>query len=143
MVKEIIYLFPNAIIGEDIIFQDDGNGVYIKEWNLSEPQPTQAQIDGATNAVIMQEAITHFEDVTTQFIESKVQAYNTANGLAFKNIDAFPKYAINTTSQHYAIANQFIIYADNVWKAVRTYQSTLTTIPTDAEFKAVLDAVGF
>lgn len=89
------------------------------------------------------EAINHFESITTSYIEDKVQAYNQANGLAFANIDAFPKYAINTASQHHAIANQFIVYADNVWGAVRTYQATLTAIPTDAEFQAVLDSVIF
>ena len=30
----------------DVLLQDDGDGsVYIKEWNLDIPQPTQAQLD--------------------------------------------------------------------------------------------------
>jgi hypothetical protein len=29
----------------DVILQDDGNGAYIKEWNLDIAQPTQAQLD--------------------------------------------------------------------------------------------------
>ena len=29
----------------DVILQDDGNGAYIKEWNLNIAQPTQAQLD--------------------------------------------------------------------------------------------------
>ena len=29
----------------DVILQDDGNGAYIKEWNLDITQPTQAQLD--------------------------------------------------------------------------------------------------
>ena len=91
----------------------------------------------------MKEVIVNFTFVTTQYIESKVQSYNEANSLAFANIDAFAKYAINPLSQHYAIANQFINYADAVWKAVRDYQATATTIPTDIEFKAVLDGVVF
>jgi hypothetical protein len=89
----------------------------------------------------MQEVIDNFTSVTTQYIEGKVTAYNQTNGLAFANIDAFTKYAINPLSQHYAIANQFITYADAIWKAVRDYQATATTIPTDVEFNAVLDAV--
>jgi len=91
----------------------------------------------------MQSLVQHFTDVTTAYIESKVTSYNKAHGLAFANIDAFTKYAINPLSQHYAIANQFINYADKVWKAVRDYQATATTIPADVEFKAVLDAVVF
>lgn len=29
----------------DVILQDDGNGAYIKEWNLDIAKPTQAQLD--------------------------------------------------------------------------------------------------
>ena len=29
----------------DVILQDDGQGAYIKEWNLSIAQPTQEQLD--------------------------------------------------------------------------------------------------
>ena len=29
---------------DDVKLQDDGNGVYIKEWNLDIPQPTDAQL---------------------------------------------------------------------------------------------------
>jgi len=29
----------------EVKLQDDGNGVYIKEWNLDIAQPTQAQLD--------------------------------------------------------------------------------------------------
>ena len=96
-----------------------------------------------TDQEIMAQAINEFTAITTNYIEAKVQAYNVANGLAFKDIDAFTKYAINPLSQHHAIANQFINYADKVWKAVRDYQATATTVPTDVEFQAILDAVVF
>ena len=29
----------------DVLLQDDGNGAYIKEWNLDIAQPTEAQLD--------------------------------------------------------------------------------------------------
>lgn len=29
----------------DVILQDDGQGAYIKEWNLDTAQPTQSQLD--------------------------------------------------------------------------------------------------
>lgn len=85
----------------------------------------------------------YFTDMTTDYIESKVKAYNAANGLAFKDIDAFTKYAVTPTSIHNAIAIQFIAYADKIWSAARTYQATATTVPTEVEFKAVLDGVVF
>ena len=31
----------------DFALQDDGNGVYIKEWNSGSPQPTEAEIETA------------------------------------------------------------------------------------------------
>lgn len=51
MVQEIKHLFPNAVIGVDIIFKDDGNGVYIDQWNLQATQPTQAEINAVTTIV--------------------------------------------------------------------------------------------
>jgi hypothetical protein len=45
--KTKIKLYINADIDfkSDVLLQDDGQGAYIKEWNLDTPQPTQAQLD--------------------------------------------------------------------------------------------------
>lgn len=102
-----------------------------------------AMTTAEVTAYLNKDAVLHFTNVTTMYIENKVQAYNQSNGLAFKDIDAFTKYAVNPSSPHYAIANQFISYADRVWTAVRTYQATATTVPTDSEFKTILDSVVF
>jgi hypothetical protein len=42
-----IKLYANREIDflKDVRLQDDGNGVYIKEWNLDIPKPTMAQLD--------------------------------------------------------------------------------------------------
>ena len=42
-----IKLYVNADIDfkSDVILQDEGQGAYIKEWNLDTAQPTQAQLD--------------------------------------------------------------------------------------------------
>ena len=38
--------FPAASFLEDIKLQDDGDGPYIKEWNISDiPEPTQKELD--------------------------------------------------------------------------------------------------
>jgi hypothetical protein len=113
---------------EDII-------AWLLEGNTPEPEFTDAEL--------LAKSVAHLESTTDAYIQSKIDAYNLANGVKFKDIDAFSKYAINTESQHNAIANKFIAYADNIWKAVRTYQKTATTIPTDTEFQAVLDGVAF
>lgn len=36
--------FPDASYLKDIILQDDGQGVYIKEWNLKSPKPNKSTI---------------------------------------------------------------------------------------------------
>jgi hypothetical protein len=42
-----IKLYANREIDflKDVRLQDDGNGAYIKEWNLDIPKPTLAQLD--------------------------------------------------------------------------------------------------
>ena len=42
-----IKLYVNAEVDffNDVILKDDGQGAYIKEWNLDIAQPTQAQLD--------------------------------------------------------------------------------------------------
>jgi hypothetical protein len=42
-----IKLYANQEIDflEDVLLQDDGNGAYIKEWNLDIAKPTDAQLD--------------------------------------------------------------------------------------------------
>ena len=42
-----IKLYANREVDflKDVLLQDDGNGAYIKEWNLDIPKPTMAQLD--------------------------------------------------------------------------------------------------
>ena len=40
-----LYLDRDFEIDTDVKLQDDGQGAYIKEWNVAEAQPTQEQLD--------------------------------------------------------------------------------------------------
>ena len=40
-----IYANKEIDFTNDVILHDDGNGVYIKEWNLDIPKPTMAQLN--------------------------------------------------------------------------------------------------
>ena len=42
--KIIQYVGSNVDFDKDVLLQDDGQGVYIKEWNLDISQPTDAQL---------------------------------------------------------------------------------------------------
>ena len=39
------YVNAEVDFTKDVLLQDDGNGAYIKEWNLDIAKPTQAQLD--------------------------------------------------------------------------------------------------
>ena len=39
------YLDREVDFEKDVLLQDDGNGAYIKEWNVAEAQPTNEQLD--------------------------------------------------------------------------------------------------
>ena len=43
--KIIQYVGSEVDFFNDVLLQDDGQGAYIKEWNLDTPQPTQEQLD--------------------------------------------------------------------------------------------------
>jgi len=43
--KIIQYVGSEVDFLNDVLLQDDGQGAYIKEWNLDTPQPTQEQLD--------------------------------------------------------------------------------------------------
>lgn len=40
-----LYANKEIDVRKDFLLQDDGNGAYIKEWNLDIPKPTMAQLD--------------------------------------------------------------------------------------------------
>ena len=43
--KIIKYLDREVDFEKDVLLQNDGNGDYIKEWNVAEVQPTEEQLD--------------------------------------------------------------------------------------------------
>jgi hypothetical protein len=40
-------LFPNARQPFDFLVQDDGDGPYLAQWNLPDPQPTEGELQAA------------------------------------------------------------------------------------------------
>jgi len=51
MLSNKIKIYTNQQIDftKDVILQDDGNGAYIKEWNLDIAQPTKEQLNALEN----------------------------------------------------------------------------------------------
>ena len=54
-----IKLYANREVNfrTDVLLQDDGNGAYIKEWNLDIAQPTMAQLDTYNIAAELSDAL--------------------------------------------------------------------------------------
>lgn len=50
-VQAVCYLYPTAVIGKDVVLQDDGAGPYLKAWNLPGSPPTDQQIADAVALV--------------------------------------------------------------------------------------------
>lgn len=96
-----------------------------------------------TELEIKDQVISEYEELTIAYIQSKVDEYNLANGLKFKDIDAFSKYAVNSASSHYVIANRFIVWVSLLWESLRTWQDELTTIPTEQEWMDIVNKVEF
>lgn len=80
-----IELYANKEVNflTEVILQDDGNGVYIKEWNLDIPKPTMAQLDAyeaqanivESNQAQVQKRIKEYGSIAEQI------EYITENGL--------------------------------------------------------------
>ncbi len=43
--KIVVHLGNEIDFTKDVLLEDNGSGVYIKEWNLETAQPTQEQLD--------------------------------------------------------------------------------------------------
>jgi hypothetical protein len=80
-----IKLYANREVDflKDVRLQDDGNGAYIKEWNLDIPKPTMAQLDAyeaqanivESNQAQVQKRIKEYGSIAEQI------EYITENGL--------------------------------------------------------------
>jgi hypothetical protein len=78
-----IYANKEVDFRTEVHLQDDGNGAYIKEWNLDIPQPTMAQLDAfeaqakivESNQAQVQNRIKEYGSIAEQI------EYITENGL--------------------------------------------------------------
>ena len=82
-IKIKLYANKEVDFRNEVRLQDDGNGVYIKEWNLNIPKPTLAQLDAyeaqanivESNQAQVQNRIKEYGSIAEQI------EYITENGL--------------------------------------------------------------
>ena len=64
------YLDREVDFTKDVLLQDDGQGAYIKEWNVAEAQPTDAQLDALDAQATTLES-------NNQVINTRIKLYGT------------------------------------------------------------------
>jgi len=81
-----IYLDREIDFTKDVRLQDDGDGAYIKEWNVAEVQPTEEQLDALESQAVTLEN-------NLQVIATRIKEYGTtAEQLEYiveNGVDAF------------------------------------------------------
>lgn len=95
----LVYLYPTAKAGEDYTIQNDGAGDYIREWNLSSPEPTIEQLSAAEPAADAaaawdsykteaKTALSETDDIVLRLVEAValgLTTYTAADVVAFVN----------------------------------------------------------
>jgi hypothetical protein len=116
-IQELLKLkFPDADFMRDIVLFDDGNGAYVKEWNLNTAQPTSKQINDWLNdsSLKVEKDITYTISLLEDLINKKAQERGYDNALSICT------YITSTNQQWAAEAKSFIEWRDGVWlKAIQ------------------------
>jgi len=110
----------------------------IEDWleeNTPEPEFTPEELQ--------KEAVSYFKNKTKAFLQERVDAYNTLYGLDFESVHNCESFSRHQGYTHQVWCGKVFTWSVNVWEVVRDYQDTLTVLPTDEEFQAVLDSVDF
>jgi hypothetical protein len=85
--KITIYLGRKPNFSSEVILQDDGDGAYIKEWNVAEAQPTDEQLNALESQANTLEA-------SNQVIANRKAEYPSIEQLVVALYDTEDKLAI-------------------------------------------------
>ena len=83
------YLDREVDFTKDVKLQDDGQGAYIKEWNVAEAQPTKAQLNAFESQANDMEAL-------NQVYANRQAEYPSVQDLVVALYDTEDKLAIET-----------------------------------------------
>jgi len=84
-----LYLDREIDFLKDIRLQNDGDGAYIKEWNVAEAQPTEAQLDAFESQANDMEAL-------NQVYSNRKSEYPSVQDLVVALYDTDDKAAIDS-----------------------------------------------
>lgn len=87
-----------------------------------------------------------YEQLVTELIQAEVDAYNKANGTAFRDVHSCKNYADDTAYTHYQFCNDVWTWNVSVWESARQIlQDAATGViepPDEAEFVELLPVFG-
>jgi len=83
------YLDREVDFIKDVVLQDDGDGAYIKEWNVDEAQPTEEQLNAFESQANDMEAL-------NQVYSNRRSEYPSVQDLVVALYDTDDKAAIDT-----------------------------------------------
>ena len=123
-----------VMIKDEYIFLDTKDSA--KEEDIVRAKEIQAK-------EMLDNAITHFTETTSQFIHKKISDYNTDNKIALSSIHSCESYSRVEDYPHKDFCLKVWLWSVKIWVAVRDYQNSMSEIPSDEEFQKVLDSVIF
>ena len=86
----------------------------------------------------------YFTNEIQKHIDEAMIVFNTTNGVAFESLANIDSASNRTGYSLQAECNTFADWAYiTVWDIMRAWQSTLTAIPTEEEFRAKLATVAY
>jgi XkdW protein len=74
--KAIKHLYPEAEVRKDFTLRDDGEGVFIDQWNLAEPQPILEKLNAAweeIKGIPVEVPKTQMDILGEQLVEKDIQ----------------------------------------------------------------------
>lgn len=134
--ESIKYLFPNAVAGINFSLRDDGEGPYIEQWSLAEPQPTADALVAASKIVESKRlcaSIDAMADKARQDVAGdplRAMEYETAaaEALVFKSA-GYPSSAVPRTVAAWAISGRSAQQAaDDILGEAAAYSEALYRI---------------
>lgn len=72
---------------------------------------------------LQERKIQEVTSIIDSFIQSKINEYNKANGTLFKDINAIPKYLIDSTYTHFPFCEALVKWNIIVWEVARKTQA--------------------
>lgn len=133
LIDAIRVKYPEELKNDSIRLQDDGDGVYIKEW-FTKDVPTQEEINSWIDdtSVKLNYAQTRIEDLLRELINSKPAEKD------YDNILTLMSYTNSSNPQWKAEADVFIAWRDSVFEycygVLYQVQNGQIPMPTIEEF---------